>query len=271
MLILLSVTSGYSQNYRINERSRLYTEEISTDSLLVKADNYFAVPLSLKLKLELANLESIDGTEISAVLQPLAKGQVVARLRKTDPDEEFRCKYDWRMVMGDVTRSPDSYKYAFPFTNGGVFPVSQGPGESFSHHNSFAYDFAMPAGSPVTAARAGIVAFVDTKFSEGGPYNELLDKANVISVLHADGTIANYVHLNRNGSLVKEGESVKAGQLIGFSGNTGYSTGAHLHFEVIQPSHDSTDKKWIKFDWDRSLYSLEHSSPALAAKGAGKE
>jgi murein DD-endopeptidase MepM/ murein hydrolase activator NlpD len=270
VLILLSAGSGYSQNYRINERSRLYTEELSDDSLLIKADNDFAVPLSLRLDLELSNLQSVEGAQVFAVLQPLSKGQVVARLKKINPEEEFRCRYDWRMVLGDVSKSPDAHQYAFPFSRESAFTVSQGPGENFSHHNSFAYDFVMPVGSPVKAAREGIVAFVETSFERGGPYRELMDKANVISVLHEDGTIANYVHLSPKGSLVKEGESVKAGQVIGFSGNTGYSTGAHLHFELIQPSYDSMDKKWIKFDWDSPVYTLGHSGHASEAKGTGK-
>lgn len=51
--------------------------------------------------------------------------------------------------------------------------------------------------------------------------------------MHNDGTFADYAHLKLNGSAVKEGDSVKKGQLIGYSGDTGFSSGPHLHFSVF--------------------------------------
>ena len=270
VLILLCVTSSYSQNYRINERTKLYTEEISDDSLILKVDNHFAIPLSLDLVFELTNLEGPSASELSAILQPRATGQIVARFKKINPDADFRCIYRWKIVLGDITKTPDKhFLYNYPIYDGSSYHVSQGPGGEFSHQHSFAYDFSMPEGSAVTAARDGVVAFVDTEFDAGGPRPELIDKANVISILHSDGTIANYVHLSKNGSLVKEGDMVKTGQVIALSGNTGYSTGAHLHFEVVQPSLEFKDKKWVNFEWVKPVYTRVQSGQAITS-GAGK-
>lgn len=257
MLLLICLQTGYSQDYNINKRAKIYTWEVGEDSLLVLADNDFAVPISLKLEMELENLEGLSGSEILAVIPPKASGQVIARLNKADRIHEYQCVYHWKMVLGDITKIPDAnFFYALPFNNPAAYHVSQGPGGGFSHANAFAYDFPMPVGSPITAARDGVIAFVETDWETGGENADLIDKANVISVLHPDGTIGNYVHLARNGSLVKEGDEIKQGQLIGYSGNTGYSTGAHLHFEVVQPDLESASKKWVAFEWDRGLYSL---------------
>jgi len=68
---------------------------------------------------------------------------------------------------------------------------------------------------------------------EGGLKTENLSDGNYISIQHADGSVANYWHLKKDGVLVNIGDSIKAGQLIGMSGNTGYSAFPHLHFEVV--------------------------------------
>ena len=57
--------------------------------------------------------------------------------------------------------------------------------------------------------------------------------ANSILVQHADGTIGVYLHLQKGGNKVKVGDRVKAGEPIGLSGNTGFSSGPHLHFAVF--------------------------------------
>jgi murein DD-endopeptidase MepM/ murein hydrolase activator NlpD len=71
-------------------------------------------------------------------------------------------------------------------------------------------------------------------FSRGGTEERLRKRANLIFILHADGTIARYLHLQRGGAHVEVGDRVAAGDLIGFSGNTGYSQGPHLHFDVFR-------------------------------------
>ena len=55
---------------------------------------------------------------------------------------------------------------------------------------------------------------------------------NYVNIRHSDGTLGNYYHLKQGGSAVKIGDKVKKGQLIAYSGNTGYTTAPHLHFSV---------------------------------------
>jgi murein DD-endopeptidase MepM/ murein hydrolase activator NlpD len=93
----------------------------------------------------------------------------------------------------------------------------------------YAYDFLMPIGTPVAAARSGVVFLVEERFSDG---TRRAGEENYVNVLHEDGTLAGYVHFTQNGALVAVGESVVQGQMIGISGDSGSSTEPHLHFHV---------------------------------------
>lgn len=116
-----------------------------------------------------------------------------------------------------------------PFPEGTSRLCVQGNRGLFSHRGRYehAFDFFMPIGSPVTAARSGEVADVEVERDGIGNY-----AGNQIVVLHLDGTTARYAHLEKGGSLVSEGQHVVQGQVIGKSGTTGRSLYPHLHFQV---------------------------------------
>ena len=84
-------------------------------------------------------------------------------------------------------------------------------------------DWAAASGTPVLASGTGVIEEIGPK----GQYG------NYIRIRHANGYQTAYGHMSRFAPGVKEGTKVRQGQVIGFVGNTGFSTGPHLHYEVL--------------------------------------
>lgn len=129
-----------------------------------------------------------------------------------------------------VTDHLDTYVYELPFKEGATHKVVQGYGGMFSHKHKAALDFGMSEGTPIYAAREGVVYSFKDHSNEGG-LSVSEKKANYIIIRHSDGSFGCYWHLQKNGVAVKKG-MVGKGQLIGYSGSTGFVLRPHLHFAV---------------------------------------
>lgn len=154
-----------------------------------------------------------------------------------------RYRYRWAYRFGRRDARPDEVPYHLPWAVGGRYWLGQGYFGKLSHAHEHALDFRMPEGTPVLAARAGIVAATEGSFTRGGLSPDLRAKSNYVVVAHADGTIGTYRHLAFHGVAVQVGQQVRVGQRLGSSGNTGFSSKPHLHFDVRVPSdghHDHT-------------------------------
>lgn len=128
-------------------------------------------------------------------------------------------------------------------TDGFVWPVtgarvSQGVGPRI--HPVYGYrschtgiDLAASAGTPILATAAGLVVSI----ASGGPYG------NHTVVAHGNGVFSMYAHQSRFGAEV--GQRVKAGDVIGYVGSTGYVTGPHLHFEIHVGSEPYNPMGWF--------------------------
>lgn len=128
---------------------------------------------------------------------------------------------------------PDtSYIYYLPFAKGNKFLLIQAYNSDMSHKNEISLDFKMKKGSKICAARGGMVTAVKEDSEEGGLKDDYLSKGNHIIITHNDGSQAMYWHLQKDGVLVNEGDTIIQGQHIGYSGNTGYTAFPHLHFQV---------------------------------------
>lgn len=95
--------------------------------------------------------------------------------------------------------------------------------------DQFAVDFEMDIGDYVLAARGGTVVHVVESGVDGSYPN------NLIVIRHSDGTYGQYMHLTFQGAVVERGQSVSQGDLIGYSGATGFADKPHLHFVVSTP------------------------------------
>lgn len=141
------------------------------------------------------------------------------------------------VVPGSPNARPRDVEYAWPLQTGSL-RIQQAWGGGFSHAdeaNRHAVDFAVPTGTPVLAAREGVVMQAEDGFADALPGDgdaALPGRANFVRILHDDGTMALYAHLQRGGVLVEPGRRVRRGEPIGLSGNSGRSTAPHLHFVV---------------------------------------
>jgi murein DD-endopeptidase MepM/ murein hydrolase activator NlpD len=139
--------------------------------------------------------------------------------------------------LGSALAQPDeSFVYQLPYTGGNKFKVTQGYNGKFSHQgsNKYAIDWKMPEGTLVRAARGGLVVKVKDDSDTGGPSMAYDHFNNYVLIRHPDGTLGHYCHLKKGGMLVKVGQTVATGQPLAHSGNTGFSSGPHLHFCVFK-------------------------------------
>ena len=117
----------------------------------------------------------------------------------------------------------------------GRYRIAQGFNGDFSHNklsNRYALDIALPVGTPLFATRDGVViAAVDTH-TGGGLAPQYRGKSNHLRLRHADGTMTLYAHLQAGSLRVRRGDRVKVGQRVAASGDTGYSSGPHLHLAL---------------------------------------
>ncbi|MGH8033831.1 MAG: M23 family metallopeptidase [Lysobacterales bacterium] len=156
-----------------------------------------------------------------------------------DPKQSFGYRLHLTSVPGaPITQLVLDQSVYPPFPAGEGFLISQGFNGTKTHNKPdsvHAVDIVMPVGTTVLAARDGVVMDVEEDFNRAGTDLENFgDKANHVRILHDDGTMALYAHLDLASVSVRPGARVHAGQVIAHSGNTGFSTGPHLHFVIQQ-------------------------------------
>ena len=140
---------------------------------------------------------------------------------------------NWSALARPSVAEPDVYagEVVWPL----VGPITQGFGPTdfelepplwyrgqWYEHFHAGLDIGAPDGTPVRAIAGGVVSFAD----------EIADGAVVVEIEHVPGVRSIYAHL-RPDPPVGEGESIEMGEVVGFVGTTGVTTGAHLHLAVF--------------------------------------
>ena len=150
---------------------------------------------------------------------------------------------EFNSVLGDLNKEIIKKKFSLPFPVNRSYKIIQGYNGSHSHDTDFsryAIDFSLKINDTVCSAADGYVVGVIKDYELGGTTEDWTDYSNYITIYHPkSGLFTQYVHLVKNGSFVKLGDTVIKGQPIGLSGMTGYTTVAHLHFNVLKPDKKS--------------------------------
>ncbi|MFZ6757622.1 M23 family metallopeptidase [Undibacterium sp. Ji50W] len=227
----------FSFAYAGNELVKIETvKKAGSDTVIATNNSRMPVMVTLQLSSS-SNLASSRNWPIQV---QLAGGQSMELVEVSAANKQFGYTfyYSSQFVQGDAWARHDAgVSYRIPFLAGQAFQILQSAdGPLFTHTTvatRYAVDINMPVGTTVIAARAGIVVEVVRQFADNGKAEaEFFDKANYVRVLHDDGSWADYVHLMQNSTQVQPGQRVEVGNLLGLSGNSGFSTTPHLHFHV---------------------------------------
>jgi murein DD-endopeptidase MepM/ murein hydrolase activator NlpD len=207
-----------------------------------KFRNRIQGPLTVRVWLE-EDENVVSWPELpSEFVLPAGATRELVTIGAFDPSKSWRYSIRSESLPGDPNgQHRPERAYRPPIARNREFVIGQAFGGTFSHtslDSRYAVDISMPIGTPVHAAREGVVMDVARWFSgAGSDLKRDGPRANYIRILHDDGSMAVYAHLDYEGVMVRPGDRVERGRMIGRSGNTGYSTGPHLHF-VIQLNRD---------------------------------
>ncbi|RRW29578.1 peptidoglycan DD-metalloendopeptidase family protein [Stutzerimonas stutzeri] len=236
---------------KLDTQVKLETRKHDAGETLLVRNDLFA-PVDIELKLE--NVENAVGAPtkpIRWVLPPRSQIRL-ATLAPRDASKPLKYTPKLRHALGDPRLIPKPYKYPLPW-RGGPFRLTQGANGQYSHFTPkgrYAVDIAMPEGTPIVAARGGMVVKIENEQSGRGNN----PAGNFVRILHDDGTMGVYLHLMKGSVAVREGQRVESGTRIARSGNTGNSTGPHLHF-VVQRNVGLAIES-IPFDFSQPVNSL---------------
>jgi len=238
MRFLLGYFLLISINLSSQDLVEIYSEQVGSQ-IIVYADSDEHIPSTVLLELNLTGMTSDLAKGEHIIVPPRVKKFIIATATPKRGSRNMGLSMNSTTVLGNIIKSPDqSYVYDLPFQSDQPVEIFQGYNGRFSHAGENALDFGLDVGDKVYAAREGVVAKVVEHNSKGCANPRCRDYSNHVTIYHEDGSFAEYVHLQKNGGKVKVGQVVSKGDLIGISGNTGWSSGPHLHFMIYQMKAD---------------------------------
>lgn len=244
LAVILLLLTYYSKNPAIMAQNILKKDssiEIKPENHNSSIDFYIKNNLSyeITITMEFSLIENLTSDTDLPYTEAISPGENIKAftLYMENTGDQWKYKYKYAYIPGSVYAvHDDTCIYSLPYLSGSSYYVTQGYNGTFSHFGEEAYsiDWAMTEGKGVYATRDGTVIATRDIYSKGGNDKKYLDYANYILIRHYDGTIGEYFHFKQYGVNVVPGQEIKAGDLIGYAGSTGFSTAPHLHFSVYK-------------------------------------
>lgn len=237
ILFFLCLCTHFSIFAQNNQPNVTTFEEKKGDEIKIFAKNTY--PCEMSVMLEFPTTENVCGTnENTIILKPNVQKQLLCTLTPCKKNQKWRYSYKFFFYTGNILNKKydKDFVYELPYSKGESYKVMQGYFGDFSHQEQHAIDFDMPIGTKVCAMREGVVIRLREDSNIGGKDRKFIEDCNFVWIMHNDGSIANYVHFKQNGVAVNVGDKVKKGQVIAYSGNTGFSSSPHLHIDIGLPT-----------------------------------
>ncbi len=215
------------------------TQRVDKEFHFVARNDYYT-PVEVVLALdELTGVQYPAADQVMRWLVDSRSEFTLISLTVIEDGQEPAAKFRFISLHGDPrSRHNPPRPYRAPFAVASDYNVTQAFPLGVTHNtvdSRYAVDIAMPVGTDIHAARGGVVFEVaSTNFRGGVDPERDAASANIVRILHDDGTHAVYAHLNWNSIRVNAGDTVERGEYIADSGNTGFSSGPHLHFAVLR-------------------------------------
>jgi len=227
--------STYNPNLknRYSKKSVVIKTKQIKNKIYISIENKNIYDVTVKVNAKYKNIVEV-GIPRQKVIVVKAKSTLkYTTLLLGEGKTDYKYQYSWMIGSKDALHD-DTYIYRLPYAKGSSHHVSQGFNGRKTHkgRSKYAVDFVMPVGTKVYAARDGVVVRTQSNSNRGGYDKKFASWGNFINIMHNDGSFAMYYHLKKNGVIVKLGQRIKRGEHIGYSGNTGYTSGPHLHFTV---------------------------------------
>jgi murein DD-endopeptidase MepM/ murein hydrolase activator NlpD len=228
LFILLFINSLFAQKTVFTALK----EDKNKISIYLINKNIYDITAKIDLKLNINN-KSIKKKVIKS-FKPNSK-TLIFTTKHPHKAFKYTSKYTWVLGSKDAIHN-NKYLYRLPYALNSIEKVSQGFNGKTTHkkQSQYAVDFSLKLGTKIYASRGGIVVQVKDDSSKHGFSKSFAKFSNFITIKHNDNTYATYAHLKKNGAKVKVGQIVSRGDFIGYSGNSGYSNGPHLHFIVFK-------------------------------------
>ena len=248
----------------------VFHEVVDGKVLLLATNRYFA---PVEVTVEFDHIQGLafphPDQELRWTLPPRSETTLLG-LEILDTVAAPSAEYSASYALGDpdATHQP-GVLYRVPYAVSTDYPITQAYPEVTTHDTPdsyYAVDVAMPVGTDIYAARGGVVFDVaEANFRNGLDRDRDAPAANIVRILHDDGTYALYAHLNWNTIRVRPGDRVRRGEYIADSGNTGFSSGPHLHFAVIRNSGMRPESVPVRFAGVNSSVVVPATGSALTA------